>query len=45
MKITVKQSTLHRYDFPLYLEPQICRLRPRMTNAPQPLCLQVDDAG
>lgn len=32
MKITVTHSTAYRYDFPVYLEPHIFRLRPRMTN-------------
>jgi transglutaminase-like putative cysteine protease len=31
MKITVTHSTFYRYDFPVYLEPHIFRLRPRMT--------------
>ena len=35
MKITVTHSTVYRYDFPVYLEPHIFRLRPRMTDAQQ----------
>ena len=35
MKITVTHLTAYRYDFPVYLEPHIFRLRPRMTNAQQ----------
>ena len=31
MKITATHSTVYRYDFPVYLEPHIFRLRPRMT--------------
>jgi transglutaminase-like putative cysteine protease len=33
MKITVTHSTLYRYDFPVYLEPHIFRLRPRTNSA------------
>src|SRR5438128_10557668 len=33
MRITVTHSTVYHYDFPVYLEPHIFRLRPRMTNA------------
>ncbi len=33
MKITVTHSTIYRYDFPVYLEPHIFRLRPRMSIA------------
>jgi transglutaminase-like putative cysteine protease len=36
MKITVSHSTVYRYDFPVYLEPHIFRLRPR-TNCDQKL--------
>jgi len=32
MRITATHSTVYRYDFPVYLEPHIFRLRPRMTN-------------
>jgi transglutaminase-like putative cysteine protease len=35
MKITVTHSTVYRYDFPVYLEPHIFRLRPRMTDSQQ----------
>jgi transglutaminase-like putative cysteine protease len=33
MKISVSHSTLYRYDFPVYLEPHIFRLRPRENSA------------
>jgi len=33
MKLTVTHSTRYHYDFPVYLEPHIFRLRPRMTSA------------
>ncbi len=33
MKITVTHSTVYRYDFPVYLEPHIFRLRPRTNNS------------
>jgi transglutaminase-like putative cysteine protease len=33
MKISVRHSTLYRYDFPVYLEPHIFRLRPRENSA------------
>ena len=33
MKITVTHSTVYRYDYPVYLEPHIFRLRPRMSIA------------
>lgn len=33
MKITVTHSTFYRYDFPVYLEPHIFRLRPRSNSA------------
>ena len=33
MKITVTHSTVYRYDFSVYLEPHIFRLRPRMSSA------------
>src|ERR1700685_532608 len=36
MKITVTHSTVYKYDFPVYLEPHIFRLRPR-TNFAQRL--------
>ena len=35
MRITATHSTVYRYDFPVYLEPHIFRLRPRMTDAQQ----------
>jgi len=33
MKITVTHSTVYHYDFPVYLEPHIFRLRPRTNSA------------
>jgi transglutaminase-like putative cysteine protease len=33
MKITATHSTVYRYDFPVYLEPHIFRLRPRTNGA------------
>jgi transglutaminase-like putative cysteine protease len=33
VKISASHSTLYRYDFPVYLEPHIFRLRPRMNSA------------
>ncbi|MBI2688453.1 MAG: transglutaminase family protein [Acidobacteria bacterium] len=44
MKITVSHSTLYRYDFPVYLEPHVFRLRPRMTNAQQLLDFDIQIA-
>ena len=36
MRISVEHSTVYRYDYPVYLEPHIFRLRPR-TNSSQRL--------
>lgn len=44
MRITATHSTLYRYDFPVYLEPHIFRLRPRMTNAQQLLAFDIQIA-
>jgi len=33
MRITVTHNTVYRYDFPVYLEPHIFRLRPRTSSA------------
>jgi transglutaminase-like putative cysteine protease len=33
MRISVTHSTLYRYEFPVYLEPHIFRLQPRMSSA------------
>jgi transglutaminase-like putative cysteine protease len=33
MRITVTHSTVYRYDFPVFLEPHIFRLRPRTNSA------------
>jgi transglutaminase-like putative cysteine protease len=41
MKITATHSTLYRYDFPVYLEPHIFRVRPRMTNTQQLLAFDI----
>jgi len=44
MRITATHSTLYRYDFPVYLEPHIFRLRPRMTDAQQLLAFDIQIA-
>jgi len=41
MKITVEHSTVYRYDFPVYLEPHIFRLRPRTNSAQRPLTFDI----
>ena len=33
MRISATHSAVYRYDFPVYLEPHIFRLRPRMNSA------------
>lgn len=35
MNVTARHSTVYRYDFPVYLEPHIFRLRPRTNGAQQ----------
>ena len=44
MKITVTHSTVYRYDFPVYLEPHILRLRPRTNSAQQLLTFDLQIA-
>ena len=44
MRITVTHSTVYHYDFPVYLEPHIFRLRPRMTNAQRLLAFDLQIA-
>jgi transglutaminase-like putative cysteine protease len=41
MKISVTHSTVYRYDFPVYLEPQIFRLRPRTNSAQRLLAFDI----
>jgi transglutaminase-like putative cysteine protease len=41
MKIKVSHSTLYRYDFPVYLEPHIFRLRPRENSAQRLLSFDI----
>jgi transglutaminase-like putative cysteine protease len=41
MKITATHSTVYRYDFPVFLEPHIFRLRPRMSSAQRLLAFDV----
>jgi transglutaminase-like putative cysteine protease len=44
MKITVTHNTVYRYDFPVYLEPHIFRLRPRTTSAQRLLAFDLQIA-
>jgi transglutaminase-like putative cysteine protease len=44
MKITVTHSTLYRYAFPVYLEPHIFRLQPRMSTAQRLLAFNLEIA-
>jgi transglutaminase-like putative cysteine protease len=44
MKITATHTTIYRYDYPVYLEPHIFRLRPRMTNTQQLLAFDIQIA-
>jgi transglutaminase-like putative cysteine protease len=44
MKIDVTHSTLYRYDFPVYLEPHIFRLRPRENSAQRLLTFDIQIA-
>jgi len=39
--ISATHSTVYRYDFPVFLEPHIFRLRPRMTNAQRLLAFEL----
>src|ERR1700678_2210329 len=41
MKISVTHSTVYRYDFPVYLEPHIFRLRPRENSAQRLLAFDI----
>jgi transglutaminase-like putative cysteine protease len=44
MKISVTHSTIYRYDFPVYLEPHIFRLRPRTNSAQRLLAFDIQIA-
>ena len=44
MKINVSHSTVYRYDFPVYLEPHIFRLRPRENSAQRLLAFDLQIA-
>ena len=44
MKISVAHSTVYRYDFPVYLEPHIFRLRPRENSAQRLLTFEIQIA-
>jgi transglutaminase-like putative cysteine protease len=44
MKINVIHSTVYRYDFPVYLEPHIFRLRPRENSAQRLLAFDIQIA-
>jgi transglutaminase-like putative cysteine protease len=41
MRITVTHHTRYRYDFPVYLEPHIFRLRPRTTSSQRLLACDI----
>jgi transglutaminase-like putative cysteine protease len=41
MRINVTHSTVYRYDFPVYLEPHIFRLRPRENSAQRLLAFDI----
>jgi transglutaminase-like putative cysteine protease len=41
MKITVTHSTVYRYDSPVYLEPHIFRLQPRMSSTQRLLAFDI----
>ena len=41
MKISVTHSTVYRYEFPVYLEPHIFRLRPRTHGAHRLLAFEI----
>jgi transglutaminase-like putative cysteine protease len=41
MKINVTHNTVYRYDFTVFLEPHIFRLRPRMNAAQQVLAFEI----
>jgi transglutaminase-like putative cysteine protease len=42
MKIAVTHCTTYHYDFPVYLEPHIFRLRPRANSAQQLLAFDIE---
>ncbi len=42
MKIAVEHSTIYRYDFPVFLEPHIVRLRPRTHGAQRLLSFDLE---
>ena len=44
MKITVQHSTVYRYEFPVFLEPHIIRLRPRTHGAQRLLAFDLQIA-
>jgi hypothetical protein len=44
MRITVTHSTVYRYDFPVYLEPHIFRLRSRTNGAQRLLAFDLQIA-
>ena len=44
MKINVTHSTVYRYDFPVYLEPHIFRLRPRESSAQRLIAFDIQIA-
>jgi transglutaminase-like putative cysteine protease len=44
MKINVTHSTIYRYDFPVYLEPHIFRLRPRENGAQRLIAFDIQIA-
>src|SRR5438067_1749637 len=44
MRITATHSTEYRYDFPVYLEPHIFRLRPRTNSAQRLLAFDIQIA-
>lgn len=44
MKLSVIHSTVYRYDFPVYLEPHIFRLRPRSNSAQRLLTFDIQIA-
>jgi len=44
MKVSVTHTTRYRYDFPVYLEPHIFRLRPRSNGAQRLLAFDIQIA-
>jgi transglutaminase-like putative cysteine protease len=41
MRITATHSTVYRYDFPVYLEPHLFRLQPRMSSTQRLLAFDI----